>query len=302
MHKTLEALVITNDDEVKSLIEALLRKGGYPPNHIHSCTKWEDGLLAMQKKTGDIIVLISTAYKVKEPGFVEQIRSHALDFPMIFLHDGNITTEVESDSFSLGVQEVLSPKELSVTTLLKVVRSAVERQRMRRQIHDLSMLDELTGINNRLGFMLRAEQSVALSERLGAEANLFFLDADHMKWVNDNFGHQEGDYLLMEISRILQDDFRRTDVIGRVGGDEFAVLALRDSAQDVEAILERLADSLTQVNEKRHAKYPISFSIGTASSTRAARLSLEELMEIADKAMYENKNTKRGEGPVEKNV
>lgn len=293
----MDVLLLTDDETSLRLVEAMLRKGGYAKERLHCYSNWQEGLLAMQKPQERIIAMISTKYTVKND-FAENIRSHALDFPLLLLHDGTVTVEIESDCFSLGVQEELPLPELSVKTLLKVLRNAAERHRMRRQIHELSMLDELTGIYNRQGFLLRAEQTLALSERLGTEANLFFLDADHMKWINDNFGHQEGDFLLKEISRILQYVFRRTDVIGRVGGDEFAVLALRESSQDVDSIFGRLADKLTQINEQRTVQYPISFSIGSSRSTRDSRVTLDELIEAADKEMYENKKTKRGQGPI----
>lgn len=299
MHTTMEVLLLTDDETSLRLVKAMLHKGGYPPERLHCHAGWQEGLLAMQKPQGRIIAMISTEYKVNRE-FAESIRSHALDFPLLLLHDGTVTEELESGCFSLGVQEILSLPELSIKTLLKALRNAAERHRMRKKIHELSMLDELTGIYNRQGFLLRAEQTLALSERLGLEANLFFLDADHMKWVNDNFGHQEGDFLLKDISRILQDVFRRTDVIGRIGGDEFAVLALRESADDAQGILARLEEFQASVNAKRSVEYPITFSVGIARSTRDDRMDMEELMEKADKEMYENKKTKRGKGPTVK--
>lgn len=135
---------------------------------------------ALQNKLERVIAMISTEYDVKNE-FAEQIRSNALEAPMLLLHDGNVSGELEADCFSLGVKKVLALTELSIKTLLKALRNAVERHRMRTQIHELSMSDELTGIYNRQGFLVRAEQTLALSERLGTEANLLFLDADHMK-------------------------------------------------------------------------------------------------------------------------
>jgi diguanylate cyclase (GGDEF)-like protein len=295
----MDVLLIANDEISLRLIESMLHKGGYAKERVHCRASWQEGVSAMQNPPARTLVIISTAYNANK-GFAEQIRSHALDFPMLLLHEGNVTEEIEADCFSLGVQDVVALPELSIKTLLKALRNAAERHRMRKQIHELSMLDELTGIYNRQGFLLRAEQTLALSERLGMEANLFFFDADHMKWVNDNFGHQEGDFLLKEISRILQDVFRRTDVIGRIGGDEFAVLALRESADDAQGILARLEEFQASVNAKRSVEYPITFSVGIARSTRDDRMELDELMESADKEMYENKNTKRGKGPTGK--
>lgn len=297
MPTKMEVLLIADDETSLRLIEAMLRQGGYTQDRLHCSKSWEDGMSYIEHAQQRTIALVSDAFKKKEPEFTEQIRSHAMDLPIVLLHEGTVTMEIEAQGFSLGVQEVLPINEISVLTLLKALRSSVERHRLRRQIHELSMMDELTGINNRQGFMLHAEQGMALSERLGTEANLFFLDANHMKWVNDNFGHQEGDILLMEISRILQEEFRRTDVIGRVGGDEFAVLALRESASDVKSIMTRLEECIERVNANRKSQYPISFSIGVASSTVEKLLPFDELMEIADQEMYKNKKTTRGKGP-----
>ena len=105
------------------------------------------------------------------------------------------------------------------------VAQAIERKRMDEEIRSLSLTDDLTGLYNRRGFTLLAEQEVKLAHRINRSMLLFFCDVDYLKSINDAHGHAQGDLALQEVSAILKETFREVDIMARLGGDEFVVLA-----------------------------------------------------------------------------
>ena len=122
---------------------------------------------------------------------------------------------------------------------------------------------------------------------------LFFADIDKMKWINDNLGHEDGDKALVNTARILVKTFRESDIISRVGGDEFAILAIDAHDKTAEGQLERLHKLINKSNSRKGRKYDLSISIGYAVFDPHHHVSLDELMSRADMHMYEEKKSKK---------
>ncbi len=151
--------------------------------------------------------------------------------------------------------------------------------------------DPLTGLANRRGFMRDGSRLLMLAARRRQSAVIFFIDVDRLKLVNDTDGHAAGDELLRAMACVLSATFRNGDVIGRIGGDEFAVVT-RAARPDVAAvILRRLATVLTRVNATRHA-WPIEVSIGLSVCTPECPQALGTLLHSADRRMYEDKRSR----------
>jgi diguanylate cyclase (GGDEF)-like protein len=167
-----------------------------------------------------------------------------------------------------------------------------ERKLLEEELHRLSIVDELTGLYNRRGFLALSEQQLKFAERKTKNIILHFIDLDYMKWINDTLGHQEGDTALVEIAAILRQTFRKSDIIGRMGGDEFAVLAI-DTAHEERKTLARLRQALDSYNRSETRRYKLSLSVGTAHFDPENPISLDELIARADNLMYEEKRTKR---------
>jgi diguanylate cyclase (GGDEF)-like protein/PAS domain S-box-containing protein len=168
-----------------------------------------------------------------------------------------------------------------------------DRKRMEEEIMALSMTDQLTGMHNRRGFLSLAEHHLKLSDRTKKGILLFFADLDGMKWINDKMGHKEGDNALIEVATVLKDTFRSSDIIARMGGDEFAVLAIDSSKLDPEILTNRLHNQLEALNSKENRKFRISVSVGCAYYDPEKPSSIDELMAHADKLMYEQKKNKK---------
>jgi diguanylate cyclase (GGDEF)-like protein len=168
-----------------------------------------------------------------------------------------------------------------------------ERKRMEEEIQSLSMTDSLTGLNNRRGFLTLAEQQLKFADRHHTEMMFFFADLDRMKQINDTLGHEEGDNALIDVAAILRETFRTSDIIARMGGDEFAILAIDATGLSPQIIMARLQNRVDSFNNEENRRYKISVSIGVSFYNPQNPCSLDELISRADKLMYEHKRSKK---------
>lgn len=122
---------------------------------------------------------------------------------------------------------------------------------------------------------------------------LFFIDLDEMKRINDTLGHGEGDKALFEVATLLRETFRSSDVIARIGGDEFAVLAIDAAEEDSKVLMGHLRNMTDIHNLQGNRKYMISLSIGYSYYDPEKPCSVDELMSKADELMYEQKRCKK---------
>jgi diguanylate cyclase (GGDEF)-like protein len=180
------------------------------------------------------------------------------------------------------------PRELvgDELEILDDLAAMVERELAAIQ---LATIDELTGLSNRRGFEMIARPALAGCQRANRPAALLFLDLDGFKQINDVHGHAEGDRALIEIARCLLQAFRDSDVVSRLGGDEFCVLLTGASEADLEAPLARLEQEVEAVNAVPGREWRLRYSIGAVHVPAAERLSVEALLREADERMYRQK-------------
>jgi diguanylate cyclase (GGDEF)-like protein/PAS domain S-box-containing protein len=182
-----------------------------------------------------------------------------------------------------------------IVQMIEYVVDITERKRMEKKFHELSIKDELTEIYNRRGFMELAGKQLHIAKRSKENLFLLYIDVDNMKWINDSLGHQIGDQALTEIASILRKTFRQSDIIARMGGDEFVVMITDEKGQEDEAsILQRLQRSIGEENAKTGRQYELQVSVGTLRCDYDRSCSLEELLSAADNLMYEEKVRKKG--------
>ena len=191
-----------------------------------------------------------------------------------------------------GAQDYLLKGEVDGKTVTRVINYAIERHRMQSALRSLSLIDELTSLYNRRGFLRLADQHLKLAHRTNRGSLLVFADVDNLKQINDTFGHREGDQALIETAEILKTTFRASDVIARIGGDEFAILAIEASHGGAEFLSTRLQERLQERNAQQRRSYRLSISAGMACLDPAKKISLEDLMNLADRALYEQKRRK----------
>ena len=183
--------------------------------------------------------------------------------------------------------------EGKITAVTIVSKDITRLKELEESLRSLSLTDELTGLYNRRGFFTLADQQLKLANRAQQQLYILFADVDGLKGINDRYGHQEGDAALLMTATILRKTFRESDVIARIGGDEFVVIILQDEKMDADSFRVRLQKNLNSCQAGQRTTYTLSFSTGIVYYDPANPVSLAELVLDADKMMYENK--RRGE-------
>ena len=222
----------------------------------------------------------------------ERMYAFAPDVPVIVLTN-NGEDDLAVRAVQGGAQDCMLKNEADPSVLLRSVRYAIERHRLLTALRSLSLIDGLTELYNLRGFSDLGEQYLKLAGRSSRAASLIFLDIDRFKTINDTLGHHVGDRALLSVADALRDTFRRSDIIARMSGDEFAVLALETSEENAEGLVERLRAELTEVNETTRERFQLSVSIGLARYDGDDAVSLEDLLGQAGAAMHQEKRKKR---------
>lgn len=166
------------------------------------------------------------------------------------------------------------------------------RKRAEDDLKALVLVDELTGLPNRRAFITLSEQALKLAMRLERDVLMIFIDVDHLKYINDTYGHLAGDRALIDTARVLRESCREADIIARLGGDEFVALLTVDSDQTAELVCERIKTRVDSHNDEAQRGYELSLSVG-ATRSKAEGTMLADLLAQADTALYEQK---RGRG------
>lgn len=192
-----------------------------------------------------------------------------------------------------GAQDYLIKGQMSTSLLVRALRYAFERHGMQMALRKESSLDELTGLANRRGFLMLAEQHAMLAKRTGQNFVVAFIDMDGLKPVNDTLGHQAGDAAIVEIADALRTCFRTSDILGRLGGDEFALLMPATGDNSEALIRRRLQQELEARNAQPNRRFSLCVSVGIVTSDSRQPLSVEEMLAQADALMYEEKQRGR---------
>ena len=214
------------------------------------------------------------------------------DIPMIIL-SGLADEELAAKIVKEGAQDYLVKGRFDSHLLARAIRYAIERHKTGAELKSLSLKDELTGLYNRRGFVTLAEQQVKIASRLRKRILLIYADMDNLKWINDTLGHKEGDRALKDLGDLLNQTFRASDLIARMGGDEFAVLGLEESEADFKKIRVRLQQKTGSRKETRKTPYRLSFSMGFVQYDPEKPEGIDELLARADRLMYEEKTLKK---------
>lgn len=200
------------------------------------------------------------------------------------------------EAFSVQLSNILKGSLLfsarqKVEERLREVLADLEQYN--QELSGLSQTDELTGLYNRRGFLNFGKQSLTIARRMSKEGNLFFVDLDDLKLINDTYGHQEGDLVIQQAAKTLTDTFRRMDIIARLGGDEFAILAVNTTPGFLDTLRKRVEENLAVYNRDAGKGYRISMSIGAVEFDPRAPVSLEELLGRADEVLYAEKKKRK---------
>ncbi len=168
-----------------------------------------------------------------------------------------------------------------------------------RELEQLALVDDLTGLFNRRGLQLLGEQALHRARRDGASVVLVFLDLDGLKQINDTLGHSVGDEAIRALAGVIHEVTRESDVAARVGGDEFAMLLLDDGQTVSELVIDRVLRGAAAAREARSLPFDLSVSIGSCRIDPRTPGSVDELLARADRSMYDQKHSDRASRVLE---
>ncbi|MCE5257317.1 MAG: diguanylate cyclase [Spirochaetaceae bacterium] len=172
-------------------------------------------------------------------------------------------------------------------------RNVTEASRLRKELEQMSLTDDLSGLYNRRGFSILAERMIPQAKRLNCHLFVMFADIDSLKSVNDTYGHREGDKLICMTATLFRQSFRETDIIARMGGDEFAIMGIVNDSCIPSKLIDRLEQSIATFNASRQYNYRLSLSLGVEKFDPCSSEPLEFILKKADMFMYANKQTKK---------
>ena len=160
----------------------------------------------------------------------------------------------------------------------------------------ISKIDELTSVYNRRGFFTQANSVICSPMNEGRDALIVFADLDSLKIINDQFSHEDGDFAIKNAAKILRDSFRSSDIIGRIGGDEFSVLAMVENATSeevIEIVRARVAAATDAFNATHDKPYIVHMSVGMYAFKCGHDVELSKILAQADNVLYDQKKNKK---------
>jgi diguanylate cyclase (GGDEF)-like protein/PAS domain S-box-containing protein len=211
---------------------------------------------------------------------------------------GRVALTGEPEKFEIYLEPLAAWLSISVFSTEKeyfiaVFENITDRKKAEEELRSLSLTDELTGLYNRRGFFAWAEKLGKMAKRQKKGLFILYADLDELKKINDTWGHQEGDLALIDMANIFRATYRESDVIARIGGDEFVVIPVGTTGEDTHIVVARLQKSIDAHNANREKRYKLSMSWGLSYYDPENPFSIDELLSHADKLMYEQKRLKR---------
>jgi diguanylate cyclase (GGDEF)-like protein len=279
-------LVVDDEEPMRKLLATSLSLRG------HQCVTANNGVEALDKiMEAKFDALITDVVMPEMDGITltKELSKRYQNLPVMVMtgYSGEFTAET---AIASGAREFIN-KPFSSSEFLVRFEKMMRDHTGEEALVALSLVDELTGLHNRRRFFILTEQFLKVAVRTKKSLLLLFIDMDNLKWINDNHGHNEGDQALIELANILKKTFRESDIIARIGGDEFVVLS-ESTDENGEIVLTRLYENIKDHNAERSRYYALSISVGTTQFDPKYPISIDELLSKADALMYAQKRKK----------
>src|SRR6266480_2251471 len=289
-HAELAVLVVSDDAAAARRVRELL-DGAAPDRFAVAAVAPHESLARLGRGAVDV-VLLAMAFSARR-GFATftELRARAPTTPFLFL------TDLDDERHGLeavraGAQDVLVNSQLDGERLARALRHAIERNLLHAALLDLALVDELTGLYNRRGFLTLATRDLRVARRGDETLLVAFADLDDLKTVNDTAGHAAGDRTLRDTAVLLRRAFRDSDLVARIGGDEYAVLVRHAGPESAGVLADRMKRQVREFNRRAGRGYQLSVSLGFATHTASTLGSVAGLLDRADQALYRDKRRK----------
>lgn len=291
MSGSIRILLIQSNPEYAAFLKDRLLRESQPAFHLKTAFTFQEAQEKLLLNDADIILLELSLPDSQGLETFERIQTLAPSVPIVLL------ISMKDEMLALravqrGAQDYLFKAEDESKLLPRVIRCAVERQRVKTELITMSFLDDLTGLYNRRGFCVLAEQQFKLAKRMKKGFILFLADLDDFKQINDMFGHIQGDAALRQTASMLRRTFRQSDILSRLGGDEFAMIAIEAVPESGNVIRARLENVFDDFYLGKAQGYKLGLSLGWAYFDPEKPASFEQLFESADALLYQNKRVR----------
>jgi len=287
MSVSYKILIVDDQEQVRDFIVSLFSSYG------HGCETAKDGAEALEliKKGSFDSAVIDVVMPVMDGiALTRELVNLHPDLPIMVM-SGYADEQSARSAIAAGAREFIKKPFSNDEFILRFDKMMRERKG-EQELLALSLTDELTGLCNRRRFFILTEQYLKVAIRKKKRWLLLYMDMDDLKWVNDHCGHSEGDQALIALGNILKKTFRESDVIARIGGDEFAVL-LEATDQGDEMLITRLHENMRDYNANVSQDYKLSVSVGVAQFDPEYPISIDKLLAKADALMYVQKRRAR---------
>jgi two-component system, cell cycle response regulator len=282
-----KVLVVDDDENLRTLLVTLLSSKG------HGCVTAADGPQALEKMKNDQFDAVITDIVMGEMDGLTLTKEILERYPgsPVMVMTGYASDHSAEDAVKAGAQEFIK-KPFSIDEFVVRFDKMMRHHRQEKELLSFSLTDELTGLHNRRRFFVLMEQYLKIANRTKKRLLLLYIDMDDFKRINDQYGHNEGDRALIDFAVILKKTFRESDIIARIGGDEFVVL-FESPDKDKEILITRLYENIKEYNATGSHRYGLSISLGTAQFDPEYPVSINELLSKADALMYAQKRRRK---------
>jgi len=278
--RTFTALLIEDNRGDAALIERMLAKTASARVRLETAARLGDGLARIDQGGIDVVLLDLGLPDSAGLDTVRRTRAHAPDLPIIVLtgHDDEV---LGANAVWAGAQDYLVKGQVDAVLLSRAVRYAIGRQALQAEARGSTVVDALTGLHNRRGFLGFAEQQLKLAQRRRESVSLVVARIRDLPKHRAELGAQEAERLLRATAQLVEAAVRASDIVGRVGHDEFAVLA-PDAAEDEAAtIIRRIRNHLLVHRRQDPALHKLGLVLGSATWQPDSSLAAEDLLDIA---------------------
>jgi two-component system cell cycle response regulator len=280
--------IVVDDDE--SLLDILKR---YLALQGHDCEVFacaEAALNHLSEKSCDILITDIVMEGMKGLQLTKQVKRSWPNTNVIVM-TGFIDDHSYDQAIEAGASDFIK-KPFTIHEMMVRIKHVMLQEKLR----EMSITDELTGLLNRRGFFAVAQQQLKVAKRAKGKLALVFTDMDNFKSINDTWGHHKGDEALAAMADIFRRSFRDSDIIARISGDEFALLLLDTHEENFDVIFRRLQNNINAFNVRPEGMFILSLSIGMALYDYSQPCTIDDLLKIADKRMYDQKQRKKNVG------
>jgi len=276
-------LIVDDREEVRNFIVSLFS------NYGHNCETANNGIEALEiiKRNSFDSAVIDIVMPVMDGITLTKELVNLYPSLPVMIMTGHPDEHSAGLALAVGAREFIK-KPFSINEFILRFDKMMRDHKGEKRLLALSLTDELTGLYNRRRFFVLAEQYLKVAIRKKKRWLLLYIDMDDLKWINDHFGHSEGDQALIHLAEILKKTFRESDIIARIGGDEFAVL-LESTDESDEMPITRLYENIRDYNVKVSQDYKLSISVGAAPFDPEDPISMDQLLSKADTLMYVQK-------------